>query len=376
MRLGQGILVHRALEENREGFMKRRGVSSMREESSPIFIVGPPRSGTELLRAILNSHPDVFIVAETHYFDDLRPRLRSGRLSAAERERAFGYFLTLSANVYGLEDKSKDSSEVDNDFHSLAVNLGGSADSVFVAHCRSQASAQGKKVWGEKTPRHLFRSADILEAFPEAKILVTMRDPRAVIASYRDWNKRWLRRDAIEAFSSETIAREQSRVRMSYNLTVLALLWRSAANITWRLKCDHGRNRIFVCKFEDLLADPELCVRQVVEWIGISYDPSMLSVGIVNSSYVRSEGQGIDPTVADRWRSKLTLDEVAYIDWLTGVAARRLGYMKSNHYLGPRFVLQQLAAFPVSAIRAIWANQHRIGKIGAFLAARLGGLFG
>jgi cyanophycinase-like exopeptidase len=38
-------------------------------------------------------------------------------------------------------------------------------------------------------------------------------------------------------------------------------------------------------------------------------------------------------------------------------------------------MLQQLGALPVSVIRAIAANRHRIGRIDAFLAARLAGLF-
>ena len=43
---------------------------------SPIFIVGISRSGTTLLRKILNQHSDVWIVErETHYFDDLRVKM-------------------------------------------------------------------------------------------------------------------------------------------------------------------------------------------------------------------------------------------------------------------------------------------------------------
>jgi Sulfotransferase family len=340
----------------------------------PILIVGPSRSGTELVRAILNGHSHIYISNETHYFDDLRPRLPAGTLSASDREDAFQYFLRLRANAYGYEDKSTDVA-VDDEFRMLAENLGESADAIFVAHCRSQEGARGKTVWGEKTPRHLFRSKDILEAFPTAKILVVMRDPRGAIASYKDWNDRWLRRDALEAFSSESIGREVVRVRMSYNLTVIALLWRSAANTASRLKRDLGASRIFVCKFEDLLSDPVMVISDIVKWIGVRYETRMLNVGVVNSSYVGDSAQGIDPTIADRWRARLTPDEIAYIDWLAGPAAARLGYVKSDHDLRPGFALQQLATLPISVIRAIAANRHRIGRIDAFLAARLAGLF-
>ena len=49
---------------------------SMRRETSPIFIVGTSRSGTSMMRDIVARHPDVWIGGETHYFDDLRVRLR------------------------------------------------------------------------------------------------------------------------------------------------------------------------------------------------------------------------------------------------------------------------------------------------------------
>ena len=43
--------------------------------SGEIFVVGASRSGTNLVRALLNAHSTLWISAETHYFDDLRPRL-------------------------------------------------------------------------------------------------------------------------------------------------------------------------------------------------------------------------------------------------------------------------------------------------------------
>ena len=101
----------------------------------------------------------------------------------------------------------------------------------------------------------------------------------------------------------------------------------------------------------------------------------MLNIGGVNSSYVDYSAQGVDATIADRWRAKVTPDEIAYVDWLAGRTATRVGYKKSDHDLRFGFALQQLGALPTSAIRAIAVNSHRIGRIDAFLAARLAGLF-
>jgi hypothetical protein len=189
-----------------------------------------------------------------------------------DREHALRYFSALRTYLYGYEGTSTVADiAVDDEFRMPAENFGESADAVFAAHCRSQQAARGKTVWGEKTPRHLFRSKDILGAFPTAKLLVMMRDPRGVVASYRDWNERLFKREQIETFSSESIGREVARRRMSYSLTVIALLWRSAANTALRLNRDLGAGRIFVCKFEDLLADPEGIINGITKWIGIRY---------------------------------------------------------------------------------------------------------
>jgi LPS sulfotransferase NodH len=73
-------------------------------EAAPIFVVGASRSGTNLLRALLNANGEVSISPETHYFDDLRPRLSSGGTAPLEpddRERCENYFLALSHRAYG-----------------------------------------------------------------------------------------------------------------------------------------------------------------------------------------------------------------------------------------------------------------------------------
>ena len=56
----------------------------------PVFVVGPSRSGTTMMQTVLSSHPRVALASETHYFDDLRPRIGGGPLAAmapADRDR-------------------------------------------------------------------------------------------------------------------------------------------------------------------------------------------------------------------------------------------------------------------------------------------------
>ncbi len=72
--------------------------------SSPIFIVGPSRSGTTLMRSMLNNHSEIHLAGETHYFDDLRTHFAGARgLYLDDRARTLceDYFLALGDQPYG-----------------------------------------------------------------------------------------------------------------------------------------------------------------------------------------------------------------------------------------------------------------------------------
>jgi len=155
----------------------------------PIFIVGASRSGTNLLRAAMNKHSTLWISGETHYFDDLRTRLDPhAALLDGEAERCENYFRALEHRPYGQEGQP-DAGDLNlEELRAEAHALGGHADAYFEGFCRLRARRNDKRRWGEKTPRHVFRIGEILDAFPSAKIICLVRDPRAVAASYRDWH--------------------------------------------------------------------------------------------------------------------------------------------------------------------------------------------
>ena len=85
--------------------------------SDEIFVVGASRSGTNLVRALLNAHSTLWVSGETHYFDDLRPRLPGNGtepLAGEDRERCERYFLALSHRAFG-QAGDPDESRLDRD---------------------------------------------------------------------------------------------------------------------------------------------------------------------------------------------------------------------------------------------------------------------
>ena len=342
----------------------------------PIFIVGPARSGTELVRTILNQHRSVYICAETHWFEDLRPRLeRLGDRPGALRQAA-GELTALRHRSYGLADATGRAEEIDSLIADAEQGQSqGTPDALFAAFCSGEAQTRGRSTWGEKTPRHVFAIDRMLQAFPDARILCCIRDPRGAIASYRDWQNRWFDGQAVDDALAAAIKEEDRRVRRSYSLTVSSLLWRSAVTHARRAIDVHGAARIRAVRFEKLLGASEDEIRALATWLDLDFDPAMANIAVNNSSYVGAGAvAGIDPSIAARWRKRLTGEEVAWIEALTGGEMARWGYERERSGASVGTVARHLGALPFEVFRAASANRRRIGDIRGFVGSRLRGL--
>lgn len=215
------------------------------------FIVGHPRSGTSLLRALLDSHPDLLVIPfETHLFDwakspdsvstlldrtRLWPTLQRHRPSISKDEvegvlrRAFSQALDPRTRLLAL-----------------------------VEGWRELTGARQETRWVEKTPRHLYESNTLLKWFPaEARVLVMRRDPRDVIASVLKQNP-------------------------SRPLFQMALTGRLAHQVLTEHEPDP---RFLVVGYEGLVRDPASTMKTVCQFLDIPYDPVVVKPTVLGSEY-------------------------------------------------------------------------------------------
>lgn len=134
------------------------------------FIVGVSRSGTTLLRLMLDAHPDIAIPPETHFISRLN--LQCGReefFSVVTSEATWGDFHIDPAMF-------KNALNALNPF-SVTVGL----------RCfyRLYANKYGKKYVGDKTPLYSLSMASIQPLLPEARFIHVIRDGRDVALSLR-----------------------------------------------------------------------------------------------------------------------------------------------------------------------------------------------
>lgn len=268
---------------------------------SPVFVAGLERTGTSLMYALLASHPDIAMTRRTNlwpYFYERYGDLRD----SANVDRCFEKM-----------EKYKRLHVLDIDWESLRgeFDTGDPTYPRLFALLEQQiADRHGKSRWGDKS-LHTERYADpILAAYPDARILHMMRDPRDRFASVI---ARWkVRRGGVGAGVAE---------------------WRTSARLAARNLAEYP-DRYRVVRYEDLVRDPDAVMRDVCGFIEAAYDPAMLDMEGApefrkqgsNSSYGPRRVGTISTDSIGRYASVLTPDQVRFIDRRVGALMAGFGY--------------------------------------------------
>lgn len=293
-----------------------------------VFIVGMPRTGTTLTRRILNRSPEVSLGGESHFFGsparirlwanrDFRDRIRRlGGLGdeAGVRRVADHVYATRKRNFWGWI-----AGNVERQRFIDAVLASDRTDRAFLELVLA-FHAQGRRIRGEKTPANLHHVETLVDWFPNARIIHTFRDPRAIFASQKrkQLNRgRWWQAArlpgvglAIDLYSS---------LRM-------ILAWRWAARLDARYRRRYPR-QYRLLRYEDLVADPAGTIRGLCDFVGVAYDDDMLDQTSRNSSF-RSpdEVRGFDAAAVDRWRRVLSPTVRWWFRVWCGRTLRSFGY--------------------------------------------------
>lgn len=315
--------------------------------AGPIFVVGAPRTGTTLTRDILNNHPDIYLFNEVHFFErvwDARNEL--GDLSdAASRSRALGRLAEWISTV-GDDRAVLDVFAGDELARRLQAE-GGGYRGLLLALFKARAGMEGARRWGDSSPQDVLYVAQILEWFPDARIVGVVRDPRGFLASYKN---QWRRAVA--------------RYRERYNPVTTSLLWRSYMRALLDAKNGIAAEAMILLHYEDLVDDAEREVRRLCEHLEVDYRPAMIEVKRSNTSYdtaVAALGKaGIDARSRDRWRTELTPTEIWVGERIFGPVMERLGYPRAAA-AGPRPSALELARI-AAVLPGRVLNQVRSGE--------------
>jgi hypothetical protein len=341
----------------------------------PILVTGASRSGTNLMQSLLNRHPNVVLSGETHYFDDLRlrmPQPEARSLTDSERTICEDYFLALSHRPYGYSGVPGQGTMSRSELRNAVGEKAQCADQYFVAYCQLNARKGGASMWGEKTPRHIFRIDDIMGVFPRAKVIIMVRDPRAVVASYRDWKNQGGFDLDLDPQLAQSIEKDQRRAKRSYNIIIQSMLWKGTTGAAAQAQRTYGTEAVRIVKYEDLVSRPEETVPSLCAWIGQPYDSSLLNVPIVNSSFSEYDKEGgFVASAITRWVKKLSSAEVAVIQNTVGAVLTSVGYESVSVPRHRGRLIWERMKLPFAVGRAMVVNWQRIHNLPEYIWRRL-----
>jgi hypothetical protein len=208
-------------------------------------IVGAPRSGTTLLRFMLDAHPELAIPPETGFLaigasikgnhTDIRKEFFDAITRFPPDAPAWNDFGIPAARLWSLLC----------DITPFSVAEG------YRTFYRAYASRFGKRRWGDKTPTYCLHLTTIEEILPEAHFIHVIRDGRDVALSLR---RMW--------FSP------------SNEIDALGAYWMNCV-MTARQQGARARHYLEV-RFEELIQEPIAVLERICRFVDLAYSPQML----------------------------------------------------------------------------------------------------
>src|SRR3982751_2918704 len=285
------------------------------------FIAGQAKSGTTLLVALLDGHPELLVFPQdTAYF-----ATAVTKYEARGRRAQFDYLTkeSWSKVLFGNENRKRKHDysgfphrKFFETFEQIAFDPANANRDLLVLMIESYAKVFGIPIdgirrWVEKTPANRNYVSAIFNRFPQAKLLITMRDPRALLAAQ--------------------IHLEKTRRTGRFSTYYVIAHWRVTAELARRIRA--GEMPGLVVPYELLVADPARMMQQVCDYLDISFDPDVVlkptKVGrlwVGNSSVPGTEFSEISTEPVTRWHGELSDDEIGWVEWHCRDMMREFGY--------------------------------------------------
>lgn len=209
-----------------------------------VFIGGMGRSGFNMLRNILDSHPEVAAGPDLNLIDD-----------------AMALYHLLA---HQLEDGKADAPvSVDE----IRNTIGAFIHSVYAPY----AEKKGKRIVVDRNPSSLWSFPVLAQIFPNSKFIHLIRDGRDVACSHRDVGVRALTRGAkLDPIRNAAVN----------SIYYCAALWSETQKFAWDTCGPESQlarqGRAFTTFYENIVLSPESQIQAICNFLEIDYKPEMI----------------------------------------------------------------------------------------------------
>src|SRR6516225_8210575 len=244
--------------------------------SQPFFLVGAERSGTTLLRLMLDGHPELAWNMEFEYAVDLMPE-RVGYPDLGPYHRYLEFDRVFRLSGYTI-DPSLSYPELINSF------------------LEQKRSQQSKRFVGATVHPYFDR---LLRIWPNAKFIHLLRDGRDVARSVIDMG--W-----------------------AGNLWIGCERWIEAEQLWESISRTISPDRHVTVHYEQLVHDPVFLLTSICEFCGVKYNSAMLDYPKYTSY------KPVDPKKSTSWRTNLSENDIRLAEARIGSMLVERGYKLSN----------------------------------------------
>jgi hypothetical protein len=266
------------------------------------FVVGCPRSGTTLLRAMLDSHPQLAIPGESYFVVELAPKY-------TRRFRRFdaGSFTDDVLRHERFQQWSLPEAAVRDALEQAAPRR--FADAVRVLY-EVYARREGKPRYGDKTPNYVLQLGLLGSLFDDGRFVHVIRDGRDVALSVMGIDE-WGPRGPVGA----------------------ARYWARHVEAGREAGLTLGERYLEV-RYDQLVDAPQESLAAVATFLGLEYDDAMLSYPARFDDVIAPD---LQPEIHQRlrrpptkglrsWREQMSHDDVAAFEAVAGDALAKFGF--------------------------------------------------
>lgn len=284
---------------------RSHGANTSERSAQPIFLFGMERSGTTLLSLMVGAHRQIAVpLATTGMWIEFAKRLKhfNNLASHADVHKLIDEVLTHERIALWDAVFDRDSLLRDlplGDYGAVVARFHG-----------EYARAKGKPFWANIDIATL-DSMDLVNSwFPDSLFVHIVRDGRDVALSH------------------------QTMPYGAGNIAECARAWCDRTMTNLKMGRILGPQRYLSIRFEDLVLDTEASLRNVCQFLGVSFDPSMLRHGDMVEEKIPEDRRWLWPAIArapeaskaSQWRHKMTRSQRIVFERFANRALKTWGY--------------------------------------------------
>lgn len=308
-----------------------------------IFMVGEQRSGSNLLRLILNESSSIAAPHPPHILQRFMPLLPV--YGSLNKQKSFKRLIDDVCRLVELNPVPWDKVKLDRK-EILNRCKEKSLIAIYGAIMDLYAEAHNASAWMCKSMQNIHWAEDINRYFDKPKYIYLYRDPRDVTLS----------------FTKAVIGEKHPYF--------IAKQWNELQKLCITQLIENGKDTVFPISYEGLLEDPESVVKELCQFLEIKFSKKMLDFhtsreaerSAKSSSLWENLSQPIKSNNTKKFMNELTTEEIKIIESITGKVMDSLGYERTVVKKGEElsFTDEQIEKFALENAEAKAKNKSKV----------------